>query len=43
MMLPPAEPHRSGYFDGEVYGARDPSRKGEWQPTFEIEAQTSDI
>eukprot|EP00746_Dinoflagellata_sp_MGD_P005760 gnl/MRDRNA2_/MRDRNA2_111149_c0_seq1.p1 gnl/MRDRNA2_/MRDRNA2_111149_c0~~gnl/MRDRNA2_/MRDRNA2_111149_c0_seq1.p1 ORF type:complete len:416 (-),score=87.04 gnl/MRDRNA2_/MRDRNA2_111149_c0_seq1:186-1433(-) len=38
MMVPPAEPHPDGYFDGEVYGARDPSRKNEWQPTFEFEA-----
>lgn len=38
MMVPPAQPHRSGYFDGEVYGVRDRSRRGEWQPTFEFEA-----
>lgn len=38
MMLPPEEPHRNGYFDGEVYGVRDTSRRGEWKPTFEFEA-----
>ena len=29
-------PHPDGYFDGEVYGGRNPSRRGEWQPTFEL-------
>jgi len=38
MMVPPEEPHPSGYFDGEIYGASDPKRQGEWQPTFEVEA-----
>lgn len=38
MMVPPAKPHPSGYFDGEVYGARDRSRRNEWQPTFSFEA-----
>jgi len=38
MMVPPAEPHPDGYFDGEVYGVRNPSRRGEWQPTFELDA-----
>lgn len=33
MMVPPREPHPAGYFDGDVY-----SRRGEWQPTFEVEA-----
>jgi len=38
MMLPPSKPHPQGYFDGEIYGARDKSRRGEWEPTFEFEA-----
>jgi len=38
MMMPPANPHKDGYFDGEIYGASDESRQGEWQPTFEFEA-----
>lgn len=38
MMVPPDYPHPHGYFDGEVYGARDPSRRGEWRPTFVMEA-----
>lgn len=36
MMVPPAAPHPEGYFDGEIYGARNPERQGEWQPTFEL-------
>jgi len=36
MMVPPAVPHPEGYFDGEIYGARNPERRGEWQPTFEL-------
>merc|ERR1712106_712366 len=38
MMVPPAQPHQDGYFDGQIYGADDPSRRGEWQPTWEFEA-----
>lgn len=38
MMLPPEEPHRGGYFDGEIYGYRDKTRRGEWMPTFEFDA-----
>merc|ERR1719469_176143 len=38
MMLPPEEPHQEGYFDGQIYGASNPSRAGEWNPTFEFEA-----
>jgi len=38
MMMPPAEPHPEGYFDGLIYGAHDARRRGEWQPTFELEA-----
>jgi len=38
MMLPPAKPHPEGYFDGQIYGVHDSSRKGEWQPTFELDA-----
>ena len=34
--MPPAAPHPEGYFDGEIYGARNPERRGEWQPTFEL-------
>merc|ERR1719330_421333 len=37
-MMPPAEPHPEGYFDGQIYGADNPARRGEWQPTFEFEA-----
>ncbi|CAJ1460052.1 unnamed protein product [Effrenium voratum] len=32
MMVPPAEPHPEGYFDGDIY------KRSEWQPTFELEA-----
>eukprot|EP00747_Dinoflagellata_sp_TGD_P094820 gnl/TRDRNA2_/TRDRNA2_166257_c0_seq1.p1 gnl/TRDRNA2_/TRDRNA2_166257_c0~~gnl/TRDRNA2_/TRDRNA2_166257_c0_seq1.p1 ORF type:complete len:414 (-),score=71.28 gnl/TRDRNA2_/TRDRNA2_166257_c0_seq1:74-1315(-) len=38
IMLPPPRPHPEGYFDGQIYGVRNPQRKGEWQPTFEFEA-----
>lgn len=38
MMLPPADPHPNGYFDGEIYGVSDSSRVGEWQPIFEFDA-----
>lgn len=38
MMMPPADPHPEGYFDGQIYGVQNPDRKGEWQPTFEFEA-----
>lgn len=38
MMLPPARPHPDGYFDGQIYSARDRERRGEWEPTFEFEA-----
>lgn len=38
MMMPPAEPNAEGYFDGQIYGAQNPKRRGEWKPTFEFEA-----
>merc|ERR1719387_756562 len=37
-MVPPQEPHPEGYFDGMIYGAYDERRRGEWSPTFELEA-----
>ena len=39
MMLPPAEPHPDGYFDGEIYGSERPERRDEWRPTFQLTAQ----
>jgi len=38
MMVPPEHPHPEGYFDGQVYGTHDASRRGEWQPTFSFDA-----
>jgi len=38
MMVPPPEPHPEGYFDGQIYGVQNPSRRGEWEPTFSFDA-----
>eukprot|EP00656_Telonema_subtile_P003151 TRINITY_DN11442_c0_g1_i5.p1 TRINITY_DN11442_c0_g1~~TRINITY_DN11442_c0_g1_i5.p1 ORF type:complete len:239 (+),score=47.06 TRINITY_DN11442_c0_g1_i5:707-1423(+) len=38
MMMPPEDPHPQGYFDGDIYGRVNPSRRGEWTPTFTMEA-----